>query len=156
MPGNPGADGGLAYRGAELASYKERFSLKSGKESAWNDLINLCKVLTETPIDELEAKLEPILDIEGALTFLALDIASVNMDGYWTRGSDYSLYLDPDKKFHVIPHDMNEAFGAMMGPPPGMMGGLFGGPPGGPPGGRAVHHLGSKRRSVLRESRRTK
>jgi len=49
----------------------------------------------------------------------------VNMDGYWVRASDYSIYRDPNGKFHVVPHDMNEAFVAAGGP--GM---------GGPGGGR--------------------
>ena len=43
------------------------------------------------------------------LRFLAVDIALVNTDGYWTRASDYSIYQDVKGQFHVIPHDMNEA-----------------------------------------------
>jgi hypothetical protein len=70
-----------------------------------------------------------MLDIEGTLGFLALDNALLNGDGYWTRASDYALYLDSAGKFHVIPHDMNEALHPPMGPP-GMGG------PGGGPGGR--------------------
>ena len=42
------------------------------------------------------------------LKFLALDVALVNSDGYWTRASDYSIYQDEKGRFHVIPHDMNE------------------------------------------------
>ncbi len=34
----------------------------------------------------------------------------VNSDGYWVRASDYNLYLDPAGRFHVLPHDVNEAF----------------------------------------------
>ena len=67
------------------------------------------KVLNETPPDKLEAALAPLLDIDGALRFLALEIALVNTDGYWTRASDYSIYQDVKGQFHVIPHDMNEA-----------------------------------------------
>jgi hypothetical protein len=137
VPGNPGADGGLGYHGEDLAPYRQRYELKSSKkgaDKAWKALIELCRTLNETPADQLEQALEPMLDIDGALKFLALDVALVNGDGYWTRASDYSLYLDPKGKFHVIPHDMNETFstGGGFGPPPG-----FGGPPGagGPPGG---------------------
>ena len=65
-------------------------------------------MLNETPPDKLEAALAPILDVDGALKFLALDVALVNSDGYWTRASDYSIYQDEKGKFHVIPHDMNE------------------------------------------------
>jgi hypothetical protein len=142
VPGNPGADGGLRYLGDDLKPYEERFQLKSigkgKKKDAWKALIELCRVLNQTPADKLEAALEPILDIDGALWFLALDDALVNGDGYWTRASDYNIYRDPKGKFHFIPHDMNESFGPAMtfGPP----GGGFGrrGPGGGPggPGGR--------------------
>ena len=57
---------------------------------------------------KLEAALAPILDVDGALRFLALDNALINNDGYWTRASDYSLYQDVNGNFHVIPHDFNE------------------------------------------------
>ena len=87
-----------------------------------------------------------MLDIDGALKFLALEVALVNNDGYWTRASDYSIYLDPKGVFHIFPHDANETLGPAggrgmgpMGPPPGgggdmgMRGGRQGMPP--PPGG---------------------
>jgi hypothetical protein len=72
-------------------------------------------------VDELEAALSPILDIDSLLWFLACDIALINGDGYWIRSSDYTLYLDEKGKFHVVPHDMNECFRQPMGP--GMGGG---------------------------------
>jgi hypothetical protein len=91
-------------------------------EKAWKALVNLCKVLNETPPDKLEAALKPILDIDGVLWFLALDVALINGDGYWTRASDYTLFLDEKGKFHIIPGDMNEAFHPAFGP--GMGGGF--------------------------------
>lgn len=128
VPGNPGADGGLRYLGDDLESYKQRFEIKSkDKEKSWRALINLCKVLNETPSEELPTAIEPMLDVDSLLRFLAIDVAVVNSDGYWTRASDYNLYLDPTGMFHVIPHDMNEAFVTSRGP-----GGPFGG---GRPGG---------------------
>lgn len=95
-------------------------------------LIRLTKVLTETPTEKLEAEVEPLLDIEGTLRFLALEKVLVNSDGYWTRASDYSLYLDEKGRFHIIPYDVNETLApAEMGP--GGPGGFRGGPRGGPP-----------------------
>jgi hypothetical protein len=84
-------------------------------------------VLNETPTDKLETALGPILDIEGALKFLALENVLINSDGYWTRASDYLLYRDEKGTFHLIPYDANETFRAPGGP----------GGPGGPrgPGG---------------------
>lgn len=149
VSGSPQADGGLGYLGDNFAPYKQRYEMKSKENDAdWKALINLCKVLNTTPADQLEAALRPIFDIDGALKFLALDIATMNSDGYWIRSSDYSIYRDPKGIFHVFPHDMNEAFraeggpggrggrGGFGGPPPGgdQQGG-FGGPPTGGQGG---------------------
>jgi len=63
-------------------------------------------------------------------------VITANSDGYWVRASDYSIYRDPNGVFHILPHDMNEAF---RGPRP-PRGGGGGGFPGRPPrGGRGGH-----------------
>lgn len=134
--GSPGGDAGLDYVGDKIEDYKRRYEMKSNDdEQAWQALIALCRTLKQTPPDQLEAALEPILDIDGALWFLALDNALINNDGYWVRASDYCIFRDGKGKFHIIPHDMNEAFHAAMGGP-GMMRMPLGGPgPGAAPGG---------------------
>ena len=117
MRGNPGGDAGLRYFGDDIKPYRERFTIKSkDDEQAWRDLVTLCKTLEQTPPEKLQAALEPMLDIDGTLRFLALDVALVNMDGYWVRASDYSLYQDPTGRFHLIASDMNEAFRGGGGP----------------------------------------
>ena len=129
VSGSPQGDGGLRYLGDDVQPYRQRFEIKSKDQAeSWNDLIHLCQVLNETPDDQLKEKLEPILNVEGALWFLAVDVALANSDGYWTRASDYSIYQDTDGKFHILPHDMNEAFKMRHGRGPG-------GPPPGGPGG---------------------
>ena len=111
---------------SDAMASKEEVKMKSkDDEKAWKELVNLCKVLCTTPTDDLEKALEPILDIDNVLRFLAVDIALINDDGYWTRGSDYSLFRDAKGKFHVAPHDMNEAFVPGKG---GMFGKGFGPP----------------------------
>jgi spore coat protein CotH len=121
VPGSPRGRGGLEVF-ADLEEYKRRFELKAGNEKkAWKDLANLCKVLNETPVADLEAKLEPVLDVDGALRFLAVDVVLANGDGYWTRASDYSMFQDAAGRFHLVPHDMNEVLqaGGGFGPGPG-------------------------------------
>jgi hypothetical protein len=124
--GNPGGRGGLEYFGDNVADYKRVFEIKSqDDEKDWKALVNLCKVLNQTPPDKLEEALKPIVDLDGLLWFLALDVALINNDGYWVRASDFSLYRDEKGKFHFVPHDMNEAFrpafGPGFGPPGGVM-----------------------------------
>ena len=122
VSGSPRGSAGLDFEGEDLDAYKELYDLKGGGSKAdWEALRELCRTLSQTPIAELEAKIRPMLDVDGVLWFLALDIGLVNSDGYWTRASDYSLYRDPNGAFHVIPHDMNEAFKMRAGGPPGMM-----------------------------------
>jgi len=140
--GSPGADGGLRYLGENIEDYRRRFEIKTkDKDESWRDLIHLCRVLNETPTDQLEQAITPILDIDSTLWFLALDVVLANSDGYWTRASDYHLFHGAGGKFYVAPHDMNEAFHGMGGPGgpggprgPGGPGGF--GPPGGPDGNR--------------------
>jgi hypothetical protein len=141
VPGSPGGRGGMEYWGDDPASYKRTYEIKTKDDpKAWADLIRMFKVLNETPPEKLEAALSALLDIDGALRFLAVDVALVNSDGYWTRGSDYSIYQDVKGQFHVVPHDMNEALmteggrgGGSGGRPPDFARGFPPDGPGGPP-----------------------
>lgn len=111
VPANMRGDGALIWNGDDPAKYKSAYELKTKDDKeVWNSLINLCKVLYETPIEKLEAALNPIFNIEGALWFIAIDNVFMDSDGYISRGSDYNLYRDPQGKFHMIPFDNNETF----------------------------------------------
>jgi hypothetical protein len=139
VPGSPGGRGGMEYLGEDASAYKTLYEIKTKDDpKAWADLIEVFRVLNQTPADKLEAALAPLLDVDGVLRFLALEVALVNSDGYWTRASDYSIYQDEKGRFHVIPHDMNEGLADEGGgrgfPPPGFEG-MRGQAPGGPPQG---------------------
>lgn len=109
-PGSPNGRAGLEYLGDDPAAYKTIYEIKTKDDPAsWTRFIELTRILGQTPPERLEAALSPILDVDGALKFLALDVALGNSDGYWTRASDYDIYLDERGRFHVFPHDMNEA-----------------------------------------------
>jgi hypothetical protein len=124
-PGSPGGRAGLEYLGDSPAPYRNLFEIDTrDSEESWAALARMTKILNQTPLDQLEAALEPVLNVDGALRFLAVDMALVNADGYWTRASDFYLYMDVDGRFHILPHDMNEGFGAEGG---GRGGGFGGG-----------------------------
>jgi len=125
VPGSPNGQGSLAYLGDDAEAYRSIYTIKTKDQpKAWADLIKLCKVLNETPSEKLEAALTPLLDIEGALKFLALENVFINNDGYWIRTSDYDIYQEENGRFHILPQDINETFSRPEGPG-------FGGGPGG-------------------------
>jgi spore coat protein CotH len=124
VPGSPRARGGLAYLGDDPASYRRLYEIKSkDTPEAWDKLIRVCRVLNTTPPERLEKALDPLLDVDGVLRFLAVEKALINNDGYWVRASDYSLYIDAKGRLHVTPHDANET----LRPTEGSMFGRFGG-----------------------------
>ena len=110
-PGSPWASAGLNYIGDRVDDYRKHYELHSKDDPEdWAALIELCKVLTETPLDQLEEALKPIFDTDAAIKFLALESAFINDDGYWIRSSDYNLYRTKKGRFVIYPHDGNEAF----------------------------------------------
>jgi spore coat protein CotH len=144
-PGSPNGYAGFNYLGDNAAAYKTIYEIKSKDEaSAWTDLIHLCKLLQDTPAEQLENTLSPVLDIDGILRYFAWDNVLANGDGFWTRACDYSLYEDPSGRFHLFPYDANETFSNGGGP--GGPGGMEqGGPRGmgqGGPGGMGQGGMG--------------
>jgi hypothetical protein len=116
VPGSPRGMGGLEYLGESPDDYKEFYEIKTkDTRASWTELARLTRVLNQTPINALETALTPILDVDGALKFLAVEVALVNSDGYWTRASDYSIYQDPKGRFHILPYDVNEGLGGEGG-----------------------------------------
>lgn len=110
-PGSPWAKAGLNYIGDNVEDYRKLYELHSKENpEAWTALVRLCRVLTQTPLEQLEQELKPIFDVEAALKFLALENVFINDDGYWIRSSDYNLYRDVNGRFVIYPHDGNETF----------------------------------------------
>jgi hypothetical protein len=113
VPGTQSGRAGLEYLGEEPDAYRAYYEIRSRDDpERWRDLIALTRVLDRTPPERLEEALAPILDVDGALRFLAVEVALGNPDSYWSRASDYSLYQAPDGRFHIFPHDFNEALGS--------------------------------------------
>lgn len=118
---------GLSDLGDDIAEYRRWYEIQSAdRDDSWKTLMDVTRVLAQTPPDRLKAALEPIFDIDGALRYLALDVVMMSGDGYWLHGSDYNLYVDPKGVLHILHHDANEAFTAQAS------GGGGGGRGGGP------------------------
>lgn len=118
--------GGLAFLGEQPAAYRYAYEIRSkDTPHAWASLIQLTRALNMTPPAQLEAALEPMLDIDATLRFLAVENVIVNTDGYWTKASDYSLYMDLNGKFHLLPYDVNGTFATGFGPAGSRTGSLW-------------------------------
>ncbi|MBS1828407.1 MAG: CotH kinase family protein [Acidobacteria bacterium] len=105
--------GTLEYRGQDKAPYKENYELETNeKADDWSDLIEFIRVLNTTPPADLPGAVEPLLDVEAVLSWLALDNYTVNLDSYIGSGHNYYLYHRlSDNRFTPIPWDPNEAWG---------------------------------------------
>lgn len=128
VPPNFSGSSGLMYLGDQLEPYKQNYELKtSDDDAAWQRLMEACRVIDEFRERQDLAELEKVLDVNQTLWFLAVDNALGDDDGYFSRASDYNIFLDGrDQRIHLVSHDNNETFRLAGGPGfPG--GGGFGG-----------------------------
>ncbi len=95
----------LVYLGEEKDCYKPYYELES--KEGWEDLIELSKILNETP-----DQIENILNIDQVLWMHAFNNVVVNLDSYVGRlCHNYYLYKDANGRFQPLIWDMNLAFG---------------------------------------------
>ena len=138
VPANPRGGAGLAWLGDDRKAYESAYELKGdlegdAKAAAWKRLVECSRVLNTTPVEQLEAALPAVLDVDAALWFLAIDAALLDGDGYASRASDFLLWESPEGRFRPLPYDSNEVLGSGRGPG-GMRGGRRGAPPSEGPG----------------------
>ncbi|MBK8490944.1 MAG: CotH kinase family protein [Saprospirales bacterium] len=123
---NPASIGGpnggasdLTYLGPNPSSYYNRYELSSDFLSDWQELINLCDTLNNTP-----QALDHILDVDRAIWMLAFNNVVINLDSYsGAFRQNYYLYRDDNGRFCPIVWDLNQSFGSFS---------LLGGAPGPP------------------------
>ena len=113
-PGVPGGSSGtsaLRYLGASVASYTNKYELKTDNSTnAWARLIHACDVLNNTPTNQLRDKVEEVLAVDRWLWFLAVENVFADDDSYWNKGADYEFYYEPETgRIHPVEHDGNEA-----------------------------------------------
>jgi hypothetical protein len=95
----------LTYLGTDSTNYYTAYELKS--DFGWDELIDLCDTLNNTP-----SSIAEILDVDRALWMLAFDNVLVNLDSYiGAFAQNYYLYRDDFNRFIPIIWDMNESFG---------------------------------------------
>ena len=100
--------GTLEWRGPDTAPYRREYE-KDNNEDAddWTDLVAFIDVLNRTPREQLKERLDAILDVDSALTLLALDNLTANLDSYIGSGHNYYLYRrNADGKSMFLPWDV--------------------------------------------------
>lgn len=121
-PGGPGGPGGgpnwgdgtaaLNYLGSDTSDYQEYYTLKnSGKTNPWDALVQVCDLIDNTPLSDLESVLANYLDIDRTLWFLATEIIFGDDDSYVYKGKmDYYIYQDAEtNRFTPLEYDGNSA-----------------------------------------------
>jgi len=83
---------------SDSSEYKKYYTLKkTSKANPWEDLIEACDKLNNTPLATLEDTLKNYMDLDRTLWFLATEIAFGDDDSYvWKGGMDYYLYWEPE------------------------------------------------------------
>jgi len=114
-----GAD--LAYRGENKNSYRDDYAKQTNAaEDDWSDLIELTRVLTQTPDAQYYDEVSRVVDIDQWLRYFAVNMLIGNrensMGGVGNRNEyisdDYSLYIGIlDPKAHLLVHDLDTVLG---------------------------------------------
>ncbi len=123
----PGPGGGfratLRWLGADLAPYRQAYELKTvaAGDEGYGLLRDFIRVL-DAPVAEggvsdvqFPAAIQEVLDVDGALWYLAAINLFTNYDSYYA-GHNFFLYRSPeDGRFHILLWDVNESFGVFPG-----------------------------------------
>jgi hypothetical protein len=104
LPG-PFSKSNLKYISADSSDYFGKYTLES--DHGWNDLVELCDIVTNQPED-----LESVVDIDRALWMLAFNNVLVSLDSYsgWFSQNHY-LYKDNTGHYNPVIWDLNMSFG---------------------------------------------
>ena len=115
-------DGSAAFvylNTTNVASYTPHYELKSDPNTnAWPRFVRAIYAFNQlaTNTATLRDKAEDIVAVDRWLWFFALENLFVDEDSYWSKGSDYILYYEPETgRVHPVEHDGNEALTPAMG-----------------------------------------
>jgi len=113
----PYNDTALVWLGTTQSRYEAAYELKTedGIYTPWTRLIHAIDVLNNTPAAQLPTELPRVLDVDGALRFLAVTNIQAWLDSYISRVcKNFYLYEDV---FHgqiaIQPWDLNNSFGGI-------------------------------------------
>lgn len=123
-------NGNLDHLGADPAAYATDFRYykeSNDGENDWTDLIEMTRVLNETPAAEYAAEVAKVADVDEWVRFFAVNILLANSESTLSNPrvtrptpeeavvttGDYYLYRGvTDRRFRLIPYDFDSCLGA--------------------------------------------
>jgi spore coat protein CotH len=108
---------------AYLQDINQKLDQDGGSDTSQADLTNLVAVAgMQNPIERWNA-LKEVLNVDGYLSHVALEMFASHTDGYAMNRNNYRLYHDPaDGRFHFLVHGLDWAYantGVPIDPPKG-------------------------------------
>ena len=110
-----GRGSGLRYFGEDPARYSAYEKQTNAAERDWSDVIELTRVLRESPDETYVEDVSRVMDLNQWLrTIATLALIGYRQPGLftgWRPGGDYAIYRGvSDPRFMIIPHDLAESF----------------------------------------------
>ena len=99
----------LVWYGPDSCQYFANYEMKT--DYGWEDLVEFIDVLNNN-----ESQLYGYLNIDRVLWHMAVSTVISNKDTYYgVNIKNYYLYKHKDSLWHIMPWDVNECFGGIMG-----------------------------------------
>ncbi len=121
---------GNLYDGGFLREINEPLHRNPGEGDVENyrDLRAVARAARDPDFSQRLTRLDPVLDVDRFLSFVALEILTEHWDGYALKKNNYRVYHDPESGRCVfIPHGMDQMFWSAsrpLLPPEGQLEGL--------------------------------
>jgi hypothetical protein len=112
----------LAYLGASEATYKNipsgtvtggrAYDLKTNKAADdYSGFVSLLAALDQASDSVFASRIVQLLNVEGVLRALAIDVATGNWDDYAYNKNNYFLYQGANGQFQFVTYDTDNSFG---------------------------------------------
>lgn len=99
----------LVWYGPDSCQYYSNYEMKT--DYGWKELVEFIDLLNHE-----DSLLYDHLNIDGALWYMAVSMVIPNLDTYFGKNiKNYYMYKHKDSLWHMIPWDVNETFGGVMG-----------------------------------------
>ena len=99
----------LVWYGPDSCQYYSNYEMKT--DHGWKELVDFIDVLNSE-----DSLLYYNLNIDGVLWYMAVSMVLPNLDTYFGKNiKNYYMYKHRDSLWHIIPWDVNETFGGVMG-----------------------------------------